>query len=148
MKKQDAIYLGNLVRSTVACKQLDKADAERAFTLILEDNTPLADFYWGSLCSAVQVRGPKKHEIEGFLEAAAKFDKKICLNHGQKMPISTDKPVVAITGSGKDTWKTFNVSTTASFIAASCGACVVKPGSSATSSMTGAVQVLDFLGMP
>ncbi len=148
MKKQDAIYLGNLVRSTVAYKQLDKVDAERAFTLILEDNTPLADFYWGSLFSAVQARGPKLHEIDGFLEAAAKFDKKLRLEHGQKMVIPTEKPVVAITGSGKDTWKTFNVSTTASFIAASCGACVVKPGSSATSSMTGAVQILDCLDIP
>ncbi len=148
MNKEQAIYLGNCIREIQEGGTLSASDSEKTFSIILENNTTLGDFYWGSLFAAIQARVPRLDEISGFLTAAAKFDKKLILDNSKKPALNSSKPVVAISGSGKDTWKTFNVSTTASFIAACCGACVVKPGSSATSSLTGAVQILDHLGIP
>jgi anthranilate phosphoribosyltransferase len=55
--------------------------------------------------------------------------------------------VVAIVGSGKDDFKTFNVSTAAALVAASTGAYVAKIGSRAETSCAGTTDVLEYLGV-
>lgn len=61
-------------------------------------------------------------------------------------PIPLDVPAVVVAGSGKETFKTFNVSTAASILAAASGAYVVKGVSRSVSAVSGSADVLDVLG--
>lgn len=54
---------------------------------------------------------------------------------------------VIVAGSGKESFKTFNVSTAASILAAAAGAKVVKGVSRSVSAVSGAADVLDALGV-
>lgn len=63
-------------------------------------------------------------------------------------PIPLDVPAVIVAGSGKETFKTFNVSTAASILAAATGAYVVKGVSRSVSAVSGSADVLDVLGLP
>src|SRR5260370_6711572 len=63
-------------------------------------------------------------------------------------PIPLGAPAVVVAGSGKETFKTFNVSTAASILAAASGAYVVKGVSHSVSAVSGSADVLDTLGLP
>jgi anthranilate phosphoribosyltransferase len=63
-------------------------------------------------------------------------------------PIPLGVPAVVVAGSGKDTFKTFNVSTAASILAAASGAYVVKGISHSVSAVSGSADVLGTLGLP
>ncbi len=63
-------------------------------------------------------------------------------------PVPLDVPAVVVAGSGKETFKTFNVSTAASILAAAAGAYVVKGVSCSVSAVSGSADVLDVLGLP
>jgi anthranilate phosphoribosyltransferase len=147
MHKSQASYLGKCVHDIQNGKRLSVPEAKKAFTIILENKTSLAEFYWGALFSCIQTRKPEIEEIVGFVESVQEYESKIISNNSSKFVVPISQPIVAICGSGKDTWKTFNISTAASFIAASCGVCVFKPGSIATSSISGAIQILPHLGI-
>ena len=62
-------------------------------------------------------------------------------------PIPLDAPAVVVAGSGKESFKTFNVSTAASILAAASGAVVVKGVSRSVSAVSGSADVLKFLGL-
>lgn len=148
MDKTNAMYLGKCIQRIQNGGYLSKSEAMRALLIILEDTSTLSDFYWGALFASIQTRNPAHDEIAGFVEAAMEFDPAILSNDDpRKIIIPVSNPVVAITGSGKDTWKTFNVSTAASFVAASCDICTIKPSSSAISSLSGGIDILPYLGI-
>jgi anthranilate phosphoribosyltransferase len=63
-------------------------------------------------------------------------------------PVSVGGSAVVVAGSGKDKFKTFNVSTAASILATAAGATVVKGVSRSVSAVSGAADVLDALGVP
>jgi anthranilate phosphoribosyltransferase len=63
-------------------------------------------------------------------------------------PLEVRVPAVIVAGSGKETFKTFNVSTAASILAAAAGAYVVKGVSRSVSAVSGSADVLDQLGLP
>lgn len=62
-------------------------------------------------------------------------------------PVTVDGPAVLVAGSGKETFKTFNVSTAASLLAAAAGARVVKGISQSVSAVSGSADVLEELGV-
>lgn len=62
-------------------------------------------------------------------------------------PVDAGRDVVLVAGSGKETLKTFNVSTAAAILASAAGAKVVKGVSSSVSAVSGSADVLDELGI-
>ena len=84
----------------------------------------------------------------GLLDAILTFDPELAGQLADPVRLGLDNPVVAVTGSGKESFKTFNVSTAAAFVAAAHpGLCVIKPAGRATSAISGASDVLENLGI-
>ncbi len=99
-----------------------------------------------SLLSGVMVKRADIEEVVGLLKAALSLDgnvwkKKI------KITLPRGAKLIGYAGSGKKGFKTMNVSTPASLLAAGCGVYVAKACSYATSSMTGASDLLTELGV-
>ncbi len=68
------------------------------------------------------------------------------LKGGRSLP-SISFPILEVCGTGGDRLGLFNVSTTVMFIVAACGAKVVKIGNRAATSLSGAADVLEALGI-
>ncbi len=63
-------------------------------------------------------------------------------------PVPVPDRTVVVSGSGKETFKTFNVSTAAALLATASGVNVVKGTSSSVSAVSGSSDVLAALGLP
>jgi len=85
---------------------------------------------------ALRVKGETSEEMTGLVDAMV--DASVTVDVGE--------PVVDSVGTGGDGLGTFNISTTAAFIAAGVGVKVAKHGNRAASSKTGSADVLEALG--
>ncbi len=104
--------------------------------------------------SAVMAGGVAQSELAAFLTALAKVPPthgllagaaRAMRSAGVKIDIG-DIPAVDIVGTGGDGSNSFNVSTTAAFIAAGAGVTIAKHGNVAATSRCGAADVLKALG--
>jgi anthranilate phosphoribosyltransferase len=90
------------------------------------------------LAVALRMKGETPEEIAGFVEAM----------RGRVPPLHTRRaPLLDTCGTGGDNAGTFNISTTAAIVVASCGVAVAKHGNRAVSSRTGSADVLESLGV-
>jgi len=94
----------------------------------------------GALLAALQTRGVKNNEIIALFKVILKYDRKpvLCGYNPEKL--------YGIVGSGKDEFKTYNVSTCAAFVAAAMDVCVVKNGSRSDTSIAGTTDLLESFG--
>jgi anthranilate phosphoribosyltransferase len=83
-----------------------------------------------------------KKETIGEIAAAAQ----VMREFATMVPVRNPDEVIDIVGTGGDAAHTFNVSTTAAFVAAAAGAKVAKHGNRAVSSRSGSADVLEALG--
>ncbi|MCE5214911.1 MAG: anthranilate phosphoribosyltransferase [Methanobacterium sp.] len=91
-----------------------------------------------TLLTALSMKGETIAEITGFVKAMREAAIKVN---------SSRKPLVDTCGTGGDTLKTFNVSTAAALIAASCGVTIAKHGNRSITSKCGGADILEAMGV-
>ena len=114
---------------------LSRGEAEAAFAHCLAGAATPAQV--GAFLMALRVRGETQDEIVGAVQAM----------RARVLPVSAPVGAIDIVGTGGDGHGTFNVSTAAAIVTAACGVPVAKHGNRATSSRSGASDVLAALGV-
>ncbi|MFC1517301.1 anthranilate phosphoribosyltransferase [Candidatus Margulisiibacteriota bacterium] len=92
----------------------------------------------GAFITALRMKGETIEEITGMAKSMRKFAQNITPQH---------EHLVDTCGTGGDHSGTFNVSTTASFIAAGAGVAIAKHGNRSVTSKSGSADVLEALGI-
>ena len=114
---------------------LSTSEASAAFGMLLSGQaTPVQT---AAFLMALRIRGETVDEITGAVTAM----------RSKMLRVSAPPNAVDVVGTGGDNIGTYNISTLASFIVASCGVPVAKHGNRAASSRSGAADVLEALGV-
>ena len=131
--------IAGLIEALLGGERVSGSELEGALRLALEGQ--LSDARLAGLLVALRTR-----RIDGELLAAGA---RAVRAHQRPLPVSpTLRPrLIDTCGTGGDRSSTFNVSTAAALVAASCGACVAKHGNRAVSSKSGSADVLEELGV-
>jgi anthranilate phosphoribosyltransferase len=123
------------IAKLVRCESLSEAEASNAFETIMRgDATPVQI---AGFMVALRMKGESVEELTGFARTARAL----------ATPIEVDGALLDTCGTGGDGLATFNISTLAAIVAASCGARVAKHGNRAASSLCGSADVLEQLGV-
>ena len=125
-------YIARLIDS----KDLSREEAHKAMTAIMEGG--VSDSLISAFLTALKIKGETVDEISGFSEAMLEKAKKV---------IVKGKDLVDTCGTGGDELNTFNISTTAAFIAAGAGVNIAKHGNRSVSSRSGSADVLESCGV-
>jgi anthranilate phosphoribosyltransferase len=115
--------------------RLTEAEATEAFEHIFSGDATPAQL--GAFLMALRVRGETIEEIIGAVRAM----------RTRMLRVEAPARAIDIVGTGGDGCGTYNVSTLAALIVAACGVPVAKHGNRATSSRSGASDVLAMLGV-
>ncbi len=116
--------------------QLQAAEAEAAIDEIMEGQATPAQI--AGFAIALAFRGETSEELAGCARAMRR--------HATPVPVGR-QDAIDNCGTGGDGLSTFNISTTAAFVAAGAGCAVAKHGNRAASSRCGSAEVLEALGI-
>jgi anthranilate phosphoribosyltransferase len=118
-------------------QDLTEFEAESAMTQIMEGRATPAQI--GAFLTALRMKGESVSEIAGCARAMRR----------SAVPVCPQRPetLVDTCGTGGDGAGTFNISTTAAFVAAGAGQPVAKHGNRSISSRCGSADVLEALGV-
>src|SRR6266536_6572961 len=125
----------DLIIQLVRGKDLAQAQAAEGMEEIMTGAATPAQI--AAFLTALHLKGETEAEIAGMAQVMR--EKATQVHH--------DGPLLDTCGTGGDAAGTFNISTTASFIAAGAGATVAKHGNRAMSSACGSADVLEGLGV-
>ncbi|MFB6273313.1 MAG: anthranilate phosphoribosyltransferase [Salinibacter sp.] len=115
---------------------LSRPEAEAVMADMM--NGSARDEHIAALLMGLRTRGETLDELVGFTKTMREFD----------VPVDADDPhAVDLCGTGGDGASTFNISTTASLVAAGAGVTVAKHGNRSVSSKSGSADVLETLGV-
>lgn len=124
------------IAKVIEGEDLRRAEMTDAMNQIMSGEA--TDAQIGAFLIALRVKGERVDEIAG---AASVMREKAT-------PIVTKHDVIVDTcGTGGDHSGTFNISTTAAFVAAGAGLCVAKHGNRSVTSQSGSADVLSALGV-
>ena len=132
--KEFGAVIGRLIRK----ENLTREESRAAFVLILNDGT--TPMQQGAFLAALAAKGETEDEVAGSWEAIYSLDT-------TKVSVAGDIPLVENSGTGMDTFKTFNISTAASIIASSLGVPMARHGARAITSQCGTVDMAEALGV-
>lgn len=115
---------------------LSRSDAEAAMHEMMSGDA--SSEHMAALLMGVRAREEKLDELVGFTKVMREF----------AIDVDLDDPhAIDLCGTGGDGADTFNVSTTASLVAAGAGVTVAKHGNRSVSSKSGSADVLEELGV-
>src|SRR5947199_3402660 len=123
------------IQKLVSGQSLTRAEAASAMDAMLEGAAPQSQM--GALLVALRMKGETPDEVAGAAQAMR--------SKALRVNVSLDR-LIDTCGTGGDGAQTFNISTTAAFVAAAGGARVAKHGNRAMSSKCGSADVLAALG--
>lgn len=115
---------------------LSRAEAAQVMTEIADGGATPAQS--GAFLAALRMKGETVEEIAGAAD--------VMRQRADRVRVSRDV-FIDTCGTGGDGRHTFNISTTAAFVAAGAGVCVAKHGNRAVSSRSGSADVLAALGV-
>ena len=131
-------YFGSRVDRLIRGEDLSREEANILFGQILKNEQP--DLQQGAFLAAITAKGASAEEIAGIWQAIYDIDT-------VKVRPEVCGPLADNCGTGMDGIKTFNISTAASLVAAADGICMAKHGCRAITSMCGAADILEALGV-
>lgn len=124
-----------ILEALLAGDHLGRAAARSVMETIMAGDATEAQI--AALLMALRAKGETADEMTGFVEAML----------DAAVTVDVDDLIVDIVGTGGDKSGTFNISTTAAFIAAGAGVKVAKHGNRAASSPTGSADLLEAFGL-
>ncbi len=116
-------------------QQLTEAEAADAFDTMMSGNATPSQM--GGFLMALRVRGETVAEITG----AAR------IMRAKALAVSAPPDAIDMVGTGGDGQGSFNITSAAALVVAGCGVPVAKHGNRKASSLTGAADVLEELGV-
>ncbi len=129
---------GALITRLISRENLNRDEARNAFHHILKNE--VTAMHQGAFLAALTAKGETADEVAGSWQAIYDLDT-------NKVELNGSQPVVENSGTGMDTFKTFNISTAASIIAASGGVKMARHGARAITSRCGTVDMAEALGV-
>ncbi|ACZ61306.1 anthranilate phosphoribosyltransferase [Dehalococcoides mccartyi] len=129
---------GVVISRLISKENLSREEVKDCFSQIMRNEQP--DLQQGAFMAALTAKGETAAEIAGVWEAIYEQDT-------IRVRPLVDKPVVDNCGTGMDSLKTFNISTTASIVAAAGGVVLAKHGARALSGSCGTIDMLESLGV-
>ena len=124
------------IAQAIEGKDLTRTDMVSVMDAIMSGEA--ADAQIGGFLVALRIKGESIDEIRGAAEVMREKSTKIKTTHSV---------IVDTCGTGGDHSGTFNISTTAAFVAAGAGLCVAKHGNRSVTSQSGSADVLAVLGV-
>jgi anthranilate phosphoribosyltransferase len=115
---------------------LTEIEAAEAMLQMMEGTATPAQI--AAFLTALRLKGETVEEITGMARVMREKSLRVPTNR---------TPLVDTCGTGGDTIKTFNISTTAAFVLAGAGVAVAKHGNRAVTSKSGSADVLESLGI-
>jgi anthranilate phosphoribosyltransferase len=129
---------GAIIMRLIRKDNLTRDESKEAFCTILKDRT--TEMQQGAFLSALSAKGETAEEVAGAWEAIYELDT-------QQVSLDSPIPLFENSGTGMDTFKTFNISTAASVIAAAGGIKMARHGARAITSVCGTVDMAEALGV-
>lgn len=129
---------GALITRLIRKENLTRSEAKNAFISVL--NNEVTEMQQGAFLAALTSKTETELEVAGAWEAIYDLDT-------TKVVIDKNIDTVDNSGTGMDTFKTFNISTAASIIAAAGGIPMARHGARAITSLCGTVDMAEALGV-
>lgn len=134
----EASPLGALIGKLASRHDLSAAEAEAAFTAVMEGRASPVQI--AALLVALRTKGETAAEVAGGVRALRRAMIPVAVPDGP--------PLVDTCGTGGGQVRTFNISTAAALVAAGAGARIAKHGNRSFTSRCGSADVLEALGVP
>ena len=136
MPAADDRAFGQIITRLINKENLTRDQAYSAFVTVLSNAT--TELQQGAFLSALTAKGETAEEVAGAWQAIYDLD---------TTRVDLDLPVAENSGTGMDTFKTFNISTAAAIIAAAGEVPMARHGARAITSVCGTVDMAEALGV-